>query len=54
MNNNYESRAPGVVHGSTTSTGKVMHLIMLFLTYRQETLAALAMIGCIIVAEVVL
>lgn len=54
MNYNAESRAPGVVHGSVTSTGKVWPFIMLFLAYRQETLSALAMIGCIIVAEVAL
>lgn len=54
MHNNAESRASGEMHGSKKSTGKVWPFIMLFLAYRQETLSALAMIGCIIVAEVAL
>ena len=54
MHNNAESRASEGMHGSDKPTGKVWHFIMLFMAYRQETLSALAMIGCIIVAEVAL
>ena len=54
MHNNAESRASEGMHGSKKSTGKAWPFIMLFLAYRQEALSALAMIGCIIVAEVAL
>ena len=54
MHNNAESRASDGMHGSKKSTGKVWPFIMSFMAYRQEALSVLGMIGCIIVAEVVL
>lgn len=54
MHNNAESLASEGMHGSIKTTGNVLPFIVLFLKYRQETLSALAMSRCIVVAEVAL